>query len=784
MMNTNTAHYTRPLVVKAIFNIRRIWLLLFTLITLLLGWQASKIQLAASFESMIPHQHPFIQKYFEHKADLESGNVIRIVVEQAEGDIFDANYLKVVQQVNDSVFFLPGVDRSSLLSVWSPAARWNEVTAEGFDGGQLIPSTYNGSSASLDQLRKNIERSSYVGSLIANDFRSTMVYVPLIERNPQTGETLDYQAFSDQLEVEIRDKFQTAKVRIHISGFAKKVGDLLDGIVQILFFSLGTLTITAVLLFIYSRCLRSTLAPLLCSVVAVIWQLGLLSTLGFKLDAYSVLVPFLVFAIAVSHGVQIINGVAHESAYGKNKLRCAEETFLHIYKPGMIALLSDGIGFATLMIIQITVIQELAIAASMGIAVIILTNLILLPILMSYLGVSKDCIEHAQYKKTANSALWNSLARFSQATPAKSALLITCGLVLLGVWGSQGLHIGDIEKGAPELRPDSRYNQDVGYLNNHYSASSDLLTVMVETADNQCNTYPVMTAMERFQLHMRNVPGVQSVESMVDTAKLAITGVNEGNPKWFSLQRNKDALNNAVAEVPPGWMNAKCNLVSIFISLEDHKAETLKQVIHSIRQWSESNPGDNFNLQLAAGNAGIEAATNEVIEVAQYEMLAYVYGVVCLLCLIMFRSLKAVLCVVLPLTLTTLLCQALMAWLGIGVKVATLPVIALGVGIGVDYGIYIYSRLQSYLDLGHSLSDSFRETLLTTGKAVSFTGITLALGVATWILSPIQFQADMGILLTFMFLWNMLGALILIPALTWLLHKNSQQASLASQFSS
>lgn len=784
MMNTNTAQYTRPLVVKAIFNIRRLWLLLFTLITLLLGWQASKIQLAASFESMIPHQHPFIQKYFEHKADLESGNVIRIVVEQAEGTIFDANYLQVVQQVNDSVFFLPGVDRSSLLSVWSPAARWNEVTAEGFDGGQLIPSTYNGSSASLDQLRKNIERSSYVGSLIANDFRSTMVYVPLIEQNPQTGETLDYQAFSDQLEAEIRDKFQTDKVRIHISGFAKKVGDLLDGIVQILFFSLGTLTITTVLLFIYSRCLRSTLAPLLCSVVAVIWQLGLLSTLGFKLDAYSVLVPFLVFAIAVSHGVQIINGIAHESAYGKNKLQCAEETFLHIYKPGMIALLSDGIGFATLMIIQITVIQELAIAASMGIAVIILTNLILLPVLMSYLGVSKHCIEHAQYKKTANSALWNSLARFSQATPAKSALLITCGLVVLGIWGSQGLHIGDIEKGAPELRPDSRYNQDVAYLNNHYSASSDLLTVMVETADNQCNTYPVMAAMERFQLHMRNVPGVQSIESMVDTAKLAITGVNEGNPKWFSLQRNKDALNNAVAEVPPSWMNAKCNLVSIFISLEDHKADTLKQVTQSIRQWSESNPSDNFNLQLAAGNAGIEAATNEVIEVAQYEMLAYVYGVVCLLCLIMFRSLKAVLCVVLPLTLTTLLCQALMAWLGIGVKVATLPVIALGVGIGVDYGIYIYSRLQSYLDLGHSLTDSFRETLLTTGKAVSFTGITLALGVATWILSPIQFQADMGILLTFMFLWNMLGALILIPALTWLFHKNSQQVSHASQFSS
>lgn len=763
-----SAEMRKPLIVSLIFQYRAFWILAFSLITLGLSYQASKIELAASFESMMPKTHPFIQKYFEHKGDLESGNVIRIVVENTRGDIFDADYLNVVQKVNDTVFFLPGVDRAALLSIWSPAARWSEVTEQGFDGGQLIPSTYNGSATSMDNLRKNIERSSYVGSLIANDFRSTVIYVPLIEKDPSTGENLNYQVFSEKLEQEIRDQFSSKNVKIYISGFAKKVGDLLDGIVQILFFSLGTLTITGVLLFLYSRCIRSTLAPLACSVIAVIWQLGLLSALGYKLDAYSVLVPFLVFAIAVSHSVQIINAIAHEASYGKSKQECAEDTFLHLYKPGMLALISDGIGFATLMIIQITVIQELAIAASIGIAVIILTNLVLLPILMSYSGVSQGCIEHAQYKKTAKSAIWDSISSFIKAPQAGIALAVATVLAVIGLVGSQGLHIGDIAKGAPELRPDSRYNMDVGYLNSHYSASSDLFTVMVETAEDQCNTFAVMSGMERFQLFIRNTPGVQSVESMVDTAKLAIVGVNEGNPKWYSLQRNRDALNNAVSGVPAGWMNAKCNLAPIFISLEDHKAETLKTVVQAIQQWVVDNPSEDFSIALATGNAGIEAATNEVIEVAQYEMLAYVYGVVSLLCFLMFRSLKAVLCIVLPLTLTSILCQALMAWMGIGVKVATLPVIALGVGIGVDYGIYIYSRLESYLSLGHPLAEAFRETLLTTGKAVSFTGIALAMGVVTWIFSPIQFQADMGILLTFMFLWNMLGALTLLPALAWL----------------
>ena len=168
---------------------------------------------------------------------------------------------------------------------------------------------------------------------------------------------------------------------------------------------------------------------------------------------------------------------------------------------------------------------------------------------------------------------------------------------------------------------------------------------------------------------------------------------------------------------------------------------------------------------MAIGNSGIEAATNSVIESAQYKMLLWVYGVVIVLVFITFRSLRTVACIVLPLMLTTIMSQGLMATLGIGVKVATLPVIALGVGIGVDYGIYIYAKMKEGLERGMHLNECYKYALDNTGKAVGFTGLTLAIGVATWIFSPIKFQADMGILLTFMFIWNMLGALILIPAL-------------------
>jgi predicted RND superfamily exporter protein len=308
-----------------------------------------------------------------------------------------------------------------------------------------------------------------------------------------------------------------------------------------------------------------------------------------------------------------------------------------------------------------------------------------------------------------------------------------------------------------------------------------------------------MDAIDRFMWYMENVPGVQSTVSMVTVSKLVTKGMNEGNLNWSALSRNQTILNTSIQRAPSTLLNQDCSMAPVIIYLNDHKAETLENVVAAVESFKEKYDDKvdakyfamgiaeieaaiatgelksvPIRFQLASGNAGIEAATNEVIGDAQNTMLIFVYAVVFILCFATFRSLRAIFCILIPLALTSILCQALMAYLGIGVKVATLPVIALGVGIGVDYGIYIYNRLEVMLITGKSLQEAFFETLKSTGKAVSFTGITLAIGVGTWIFSPIKFQADMGILLVFMFIWNMLGALILLPALATFILKPEQ----------
>jgi predicted RND superfamily exporter protein len=766
-----------PLLEHCIFRLRPLLILVFLLATVYLGTQAARLTPDASFEKMIPMQHPYIQAMMRHIEDLgAAGTTIQVVVEAKQGDIFDAAYLELVRQITDEVFYLPGVDRNRMRSLWTPNVRWTEVTEDGFEGDQLIDSEYDGGPAAMERLRGNLLRSGELGRLVANDYRSSMVEAPLFDRDPRSGEPMDYWAFSRQLEREIRDKYQGEAVTIRITGFAKMIGDLLDGIRAIVVFAIITLVVTILLLMFYSRSFVATGAILTCSLIAVIWQLGLLHVMGYGLNAYSILVPFLVFAIGVSHGVQIINALAVHSVDGVSSLGAARLAFRSLYIPGITALASDAAGFITMLLIPIEVIRDLGIAASIGVAVIILTNLVLLPLLMSYLGLSDNSIARLRAGPQQRRPHWEMLSR--SASPAGARVLLSTGVVLAiaGLYQGQNLQIGDLDAGAPELRPDSRYNLDSAYITENYSTSPDILVVMVETAEDACADYPNMALIDEFTWVMANVPGVESAIASSTVSKLVLSGYNEGSLKWATVTRNQAALNSTFNRMPEQMMNRRCSLSPVAIFLSDHKAATLTAVMLAVEEFSAENNSDAIRFVPAAGNAGVEAATNQEIGRSQMKMLYLVYGVVAALVFFSFGSWRAVICILTPLALTSILCQALMAQLGIGVKVATLPVIALGVGVGVDYGIYVYARLSLFLRRGLALEQAYQQTLYSTGKAVAFTGITLAIGVATWMWSPIKFQADMGTLLTFMFLFNMIGALTLLPALAcYLLPRGNPQ---------
>ncbi|MFT3758400.1 efflux RND transporter permease subunit [Thauera sp.] len=743
------------------------------LVTVVLAWQAFGLRLNAAFEKMIPTSHPYIVNFLENRSQLAGmGNSLRIAVETTEGDIFSAAYLDTVRRLSDELFLMPGVDRPYMKSLWAPAVRWTGVTEDGLDGGPVIPDDYDGSPESLEQVRINVERSGEIGQLVAANYRSSILLVPLQDVVAETGERIDYHALSQRIE-QLRGKYESDTVKIHVTGFAKVVGDLIDGLRQVMVFFAVAIAICTAVLFWYTRCLRSTLLVVACSVVAVVWLLGLLPTLGYELDPYSVLVPFLVFAIGMSHGAQKMNGIMQDIGRGTHRLVAARYTFRRLFLAGLTALLADAVGFAVLMVIDIQVIQDLAVTASIGVAVLIFTNLVLLPILLSYTGVSPVAAQRSLAAELteagdgghAKHPFWAFLDLFTRRKWATVA--VACGLAMgaFGLAVSFQLKIGDTDPGAPELRPDSRYNRDNAFMTANYAASSDVYIVMVRTPQYACGQYGTLMAVDALERALQQLPGVEATSSLAGLAKVANAGMNEGSLKWFEIPRSQDMLNAIITRAPREMFNQNCDLLTVYAYLKDHKADTLASVVDVVEGFAARHGTDELRFLNAAGNAGIEAATNIVVRKANVQMLFLVYAAVIVLAFITFRSWRAVVCAVVPLMITSVLCEALMVWLNIGVKVATLPVIALGVGIGVDYALYVMTVTLARLKEGMSLSEAYYRALIFTGKVVVLTGITLGLAVATWAWSPIKFQADMGILLAFMFVWNMLGALILLPAL-------------------
>ncbi|OYU92613.1 MAG: RND transporter, partial [Burkholderiales bacterium PBB5] len=506
------------LVERLVFNHRLLVLGLCLLATLVLGFFATRIQVNASFERMIPSASPLIRNYLDYRKELPGlGNTLRIVVENKSGDIYDPAYLERLRRVNDALYLVPGVDRSWMKSLWMPIVRWRQVTEEGVAGGPVMPPDYNGSPASVAKLRANIARAGISGSLVAQDGRSTMIVAPLLDLHPATGQPLKYGEFSAALEAQVRS-LQDERTGIYIVGFGKLVGDLIAGLREVMVFFAASVAVAALFVYGYTRCLRSTVLLVCVAVAGVVWLLGLMQLLGYELDPYSILVPFLIFAIGLSHGAQKMNGILQDVGRGTHRYVAARYTFRRLFLAGLTALLTNIVGFAVLVIIDIPVIRDLAITTSLGVAVLVFTKLVLIPVTLSYIGVSPAAARRSladggaagQVSRGLQARLWQGLDRLTERKGATITIAVAAVLTALSAVVMLDLRIGDLDPGAPELRADSRYNRDNAFIAARYGLSSDQFVVISTTPEDGCRLYDSLQQMDGLVQALRETPGVQA----------------------------------------------------------------------------------------------------------------------------------------------------------------------------------------------------------------------------------------------------------------------------------
>jgi predicted RND superfamily exporter protein len=715
-----------------------------------------------------------MQTFLQYQSDFGGANKVLVAVQNKRGDIYDKQFMETLRKVTEEVFYVSGVERSSVTSLFTSNVRYNEVVEDGFRGGNIVSADFSGTPEQLAQVRENLMKSDWIGRIVANDQSAAMVVATLMERDPETNQRLDLQSVAKQLEG-IRAKYENESTGVHIIGFAKAIGDIAKGAAGVLVFFGVAFVITSLLLYWYSGSLMITALALICAIVPVIWLLGLLPVFGLGLDPMSILVPFLIFSIAVSHAVQMTNAWKLETLHGADGVTASTHSFQKLFIPGAMALLANALGFMVIAFVDIEIVRELAYTATIGVTVMIITNKMLLPILLSYYRFTPEQASKLAGKETAGDWLWERIGPLATKKVGWVAILAGLGLLAFGIYEARQLHIGDLGKGVPELRPDSRYNQDVGMITSHFAIGVDLLQVIAEAKpadeeDSPCVDREVMGKVEDFEFQMRQVDGVATVRSLAGFVSSITQMFAETYAKWRMLPESRAQIAQGVGNATRlgnEFMNSRCTAMPISIFTSDHQATTISHIVQKVKAFKAAG-GDTerVTFRLASGNVGVMAATNEAVHAADKWVNLALFASVSLLCLLTFRSFPITLCVILPLALVTVLCNALMAILDIGVKVNTLPVVALGVGVGVDYGIYLFERMKHEMeDNGLQLKDAFVEALKQRGTASVFTAVTMTVSVATWIFSALKFQADMGILLAFMFLVNMFGAILLLPAL-------------------
>jgi uncharacterized protein len=835
---------------------RHILSALFAAMTLGFSYSATNVKLDPGFLKLIPIQHPYMKTMFDYLKDFSDANMLLVNLRwKGEGEIYNPEFMGAMQKATDDVFFIPGVNRVLVSSMFTPSTYYIEITESGFNGEPVVPAKFSGTPEQLQEVRRNIGLSGQIGLLVSNDQKAALIRASLQEvdtNDPAKAERF-YRAVMAKLG-DIRGRFESPtkytfklnrdrpplkagdvvaegfvdygwmlrfqqfqapnpeggdavivdgsdvsvetaenpdyndKLEVNIIGFAQLLADVIAGLVGVFAFFALAFLITLVLLFAYTRSIRMTVTALIVALLPVVWLIGILPLIGFGVDPMSILVPFLIFSIGVSHAVQMTNAWRLEAAAGASSIEASRAAFRKLFVPGAVALLTNALGFGVIMIIDIPIVHELGITACLGVLLMIVTNKMILPIILTHITLEESSKRYSAQSagNTGQNRVWRAIA---QCAEPRVALWVFAGSVVLlaaSAVASRGLVIGDSGRGVPELHKDSRYNQDNDQIGNTYNIGTDLLTIIAEAKEfpgDSCLHHEVVNLLDRFELFLRGVDGVQSVTSVAGIGKLVISAFSEGSPRFRTLPRSEAGLSVGSRAFDPnlGLNNEGCRAIKVMVFTKNHDGTTIAHVIDEAKRFIADNPVEGVNLRLASGNVGVMAATNEAVAAAEIGMLLAIFGALTLLCLLTFRSLKATLCVLVPLTMVSIFCNALMALLGIGLKVATLPVVALGVGVGVDYGIYLFECIKHDMAAGMDFKESFYNAMRQRGTAAVFTAITMGIGVGTWTLSALKFQGDMGLLLAFMFLVNMLGAICLLPALgAWFFRKPGGTAAPAA----
>ena len=762
------------------FVIRRRLLVLciIGLITLAFGWECRKLTISTNFNELLPQDHEYIKIHNEFRETFGGANFLVMMVSVKEGDIFNAKTLEKVRCITNELEKVPGVDKYKILSMASRKIKNPKITSWGMEAKPLMWPEVPKTEQEMNKLKEAVySNEAYYGSYVSFDSKKCLIFADFFE------EELDYTKIKNMLDG-LRAHTEDENTTVSIVGHPMHLGVVAGYIQTMNWIMLGTGILIPILLFIAYRSLMAAIFVPLAAVVSGVWGLGFYAFMGYNLDPLIFVMPFLISLMAFRHSHQLYNRYFEEYIRTKDSTAGVRVILVGMFIPGLTSIVTDAFGIAIVAITPVPMLQHMAIAGAFWSFITVIVGLIMTPVLMTYVPVSAKFlahIEHEQKKDALRQGLANKFADWLGPWIIGHGrwwvLCSVAAVMLVSYYYADAIIIGDAQVGSNLLYPSSRYNQDSVRINQNLPLINPLYVVLEGEKVRSLTNLDVMQDMKNFTSYMMRNSGAVGAQNIIGPLMAMPQKFHEDDPKWYGLSEDPSTANTYLIGLTqsgdPGDMNKyldpKLRQTNIALYYMDKTGPTIQKAIATARQYIEkfSKLPEGFKYKLCGGVIGTEAAINEMVARKQLETLLYALLGVFICVTIEFRSLKAGLILTLPLLLSNYMAFAYMAINDIGLSISTLPVSASGIGMGVDYGIYLLARCEEEKrkDPGISMETALMRTIMSYSKSIIYIAGTLVLGLLVWALSPLKFQAQMGIMLAVVLFFNCLGAVFLVPVL-------------------
>jgi predicted RND superfamily exporter protein len=754
-------------------------LFIIIVITIFFACQLKKLKVRTDFSELFPQNHPYIKINNEFRKMFGGANFLVIMVSAKEGDIFNVKTLKKVKYITESLETLPGIDRYKIVSIASMKLKIIRYTSWGMNVEPLMWPTVPATEDGLKKLKKDIFSSQFYGSYVSLDTKSTLIFADFFTDKPE------YKQIYTMLE-KIRGEVEDDNTTVSIAGLPMHLGVVRSLVQKVNYIMVGTALVIPILLFLAYRSFWGMLLVPSAGVISGIWGLGFMSIMDYNLDPLILAMPFLIALMAFRHSHQLYNRFYEEYLRYGNKLRGAQTVVEQMFLPGLTSVMTDAFGIAIVAIVPIPLLRNIAVACAFWSIITVFIGLILTPILLTYTPLSSRFISHMERERVKEEGRKGFANQFADwlgpwliARRGRYTVMVVV-LIILGFsyYWSERLIVGDAQVGSNLLYPSSRYNRDAERINRNLPLLNPMYIVFRGNEEYALQqNYQVMKDIINFSAYMTAHSGAVATEDVITPIMYMPKVLHEDEPKWIGLPANeKDArayLYLLLTSGNPGdvdrFVDPKRMCTNIVAFFKDKTGPTIKKAIASAKEYisSSSHLPEEMSYEIAGGVIGVEAAVNEVVAEKQLQTLLIALFGVFVFCTINFRSWKVGLVLMIPLCISNFMAFAYMAINQIGLSISTLPVSAAGIGMGVDYGIYLVARLaeEKKRDSSVSLNDTLIRTIQTYGKSIIFIAGTLVLGLLVWVLSPFKFQAQMGLMLAIILFLNCLGAVFLVPLL-------------------